>query len=538
MLLVIITLAGAFLRLWNLRHAPPGLEQDEALGAWMSWCLLHTGRDMSGQPWPIFYAHGIGDSPPTLSFYLTIPFQWLGGLSPVTTRLPGALAGAFCVPLIAWVGNRLSGPRTALIAAILLAFSPWHLFVSRFGVGASECPIEALLPIALLIAAGLLGDGPVRPVITGLAGLAAGVSCYGFQVMRIYFPVAFLLLAWAVWPRGSGRKAEPGTARAVLLFAVVFMIFFLPLAWLHLTDPMISRRGDMTRLWSEGAPMLTRLGLMLGRYVEHFSPVFLFQRADPMVFFAPQHQGEMHLYEAPLLVAGIGFVLARARTSVSARILLALLFAYPVGDIFAQHPGPHTLRSSPGIPSLMLVAAYGTVEGGRWLATRSRAWLIAAATVLVLAFVGLNVRYLRWYFVTWDRSPEVQQTYHADLVEAFEWMRPQLSKWDAIYVTTIGTNQPHSVALVTLQWDPERWLREPRATARTADGWEVTGRFGPIRFLYGQVWRPELEAMNADNREQHVLFVLRPGELGLEHPTHVISRPDGQPALWLFDLTM
>src|SRR5436190_399650 len=102
-LLALITAAGAFLRLWRLRHAPPGLEQDEALGAWMSWCLLHTGRDMSGQPWPIFYAHGIGDSPPTLSFYLTIPFQWLGGLSPVTTRLPGAIAGALCVPLLAWV---------------------------------------------------------------------------------------------------------------------------------------------------------------------------------------------------------------------------------------------------------------------------------------------------------------------------------------------------------------------------------------------------------------------------------------------------
>jgi hypothetical protein len=237
-------------------------------------------------------------------------------------------------------------------------------------------------------------------------------------------------------------------------------------------------------------------------------------------------------------VAGIGLALVRARSSRAARILLALLLAYPVGDIFAQHPGPHTLRSSPGIPTLMLVAAYGAVEGGRWLAARLRAWHATVVAVLALAFVGLNARYLHWYFVTWDRSPEVQQTYHADLVEAFEWMRPQLSKWDAIYVTTVGTNQPHSVALVTLRWDPERWFREPRATARTVDGWEVTGRFGPIRFLYGEAWRAELDGMSSDDREQHVLFVLRPGELGLEHPLRVIKRPDGQPVLWLFDVTM
>lgn len=537
-LLALVTLAGAFLRLWRLGHAPPGLEQDEALGAWMSWCLLHTGRDMSGQPWPIFYAHGIGDSPPTLSFYLTIPFQWLGGMSPVTTRLPGALAGALCVPVLAWVADRLHGARTALIAAALLAFSPWHLFVSRFGVGASECPLEALLPVALLLWSGLLTGGPVRPAGAALAGIVAGVACYGFQVMRIYYPILFVLLAWAAWPRGAGRERDPGAGRAIVAFAAMFLVLFLPLAWLHLTNPIIGRRGEMTRLWEAGTPLLARVGLVLGRYVEHFSPVFLFQRADPMVFFAPQGQGELHLYEAPLLLAGIGLALARVRSSRSARIMLALLLAYPVGDIIASHPGPHALRSSPGIPTLALVAAYGAVEGGRWLARRSRKLLAAVAMVMALAFVGMNVRYLPWYFVTWDRSPQVQQTYHADLVEAFEWIRPQLAKLDAVYVTTADTNEPFSVALATLRWDPERWFREPRATALTTQGFEVTGRFGPMRFLYGQVWRPELEAMSKDSLEQHVLFVLRPGELGLENPTRVIHRPDGKPALWLFDLTM
>ena len=500
--LALITFAGAALRLWQLRHAPPGLEQDEALGAWMSWCLLHTGRDMSGQAWPVFYVHGIGDSPPPLSFYLTIPFQWLGGMSPVTQRLPGALAGALCVPLLAWVAYRLHSVQAALVAAALLAFSPWHLFVSRFGVGASQCPLEALLPVALLLASGLLTGGPARPGRAALAGLAAGLACYGFQVMRIYFPVLFVLFAWAAWPRGPGRARVPGAGRAIAAFSVTFLVFFLPLAWLHLTDPMIGRRWEMTRLWEAGTPLLTKLGLMSARYAEHFSPVFLFQRADPMQFFAPQHQGEMHLYEAPLLLAGIAFTLARVRRSLLARILLALLLAYPVGDLFARHPGPHTLRSSPGIPTLVLVAAYGAVEGARWLAARSRTGFVAATAVIALAFLGLNARYLHWYFVTWDRSPEVQQLYHADLVEAFEWMRPQLARWDAVYVTTVGTNQPFSVALATLQWDPARWLREPRATARTQDGWQVTGRFGPIRFLYDQLWRPELDAMNSDGRPQ------------------------------------
>src|SRR5262249_53688658 len=162
--------------------------------------------------------------------------------------------------------------------------------------------------------------------------------------------VVFVLLAWSAWPRKGDPRPRPEAGRALLAFAATFLVFFLPLAWVHLTDPMISRRGEMTQLWGAGAPLMTKAWLGPGRDREHWSPVFLFMRADPMVFFAPQFQGEMHSYEAPLLITGIVLAVARARYSRSARILLALLLAYPVGDIFAQHPGPNTLRSSPGIP--------------------------------------------------------------------------------------------------------------------------------------------------------------------------------------------
>jgi hypothetical protein len=542
-ILAVVTLVAAFLRLWRLDHAaPPGLEQDEALGAWISWCLLHTGRDMTGQAWPIFYTHGIGDSPPTLSFYLTIPFQWIGGLTVLTTRLPGALAGIACIPVLGWVAQRLVGRPAGIIAATLLAFSPWHIFVSRFGVGASQCPIEALLPVALLLGAGLLLDqgrtGTPRPSLAAGAGVAAGIACYGFQVMRLYFPVLFVLLAWAAWPHLRTRWRQPRTRAAVGAFLLAFLAFFLPLVWVHLTDPDIARRGEMTRLWDPGASWHTIAGLMAGRYIEHFSPVFLFARADPFELFAPQGQGEMHLYMAPLLAAGLILAFTRLRHSTAARLLIALALAYPLGDIVARHSGPHALRSSPGIPSLMLLAAYGAVEGGRLIAARSRTLFGVTAVALALGFAGLNARYLPWYFTTWNRTPVVYHGYHADLVEAFQWMRPRLPRWDAIYVTTVGSNMPFSVALVTLGWEPERWFAEPRDVGTTTDGWEVTTRFGPVRFLYGELWRREIEAKLADGRAERVLFVLRPKELGLGDPVHVVRGPGGKEMLWLCEVEL
>jgi hypothetical protein len=131
----------------------------------------------------------------------------------------------------------------------------------------------------------------------------------------------------------------------------------------------------------------------------------------------------------------------------------------------------------------------------------------------------------------------VYHGYHADLVQALEWMKPRLQRWDAVYLTTIGTNEPFSVALVVLNWDPHRWLAEPRAVAKTPEGWDVVTRFGPLRFLYGQIWRPEIEAMQADKIEQRALFVLRPGELGLKNPVHVVRGPDGD-ELWLCEVTL
>src|SRR5262245_24042127 len=293
--LLVITVVAAIVRLGWPGHSPPGLNQDEAIGAWISWCLLKTGHDMSGQPWPIFYARGIGDYPSTLFFYVTMPFQAIGGLNVSTTRLPAELAGVACVPLIYWVGARLFGTATGLIAAGMLALNPWHLFLSRFGVGASQCPLYALLTVILLLKARfpLVADRPPEPQATpdsrwaALAGLASGVWCYGFHPMKLYCPVLFLLLAVFLapdWRRVA--KSAPGR-NAMLAFALGFAVTFGPLAWKHLVDPHIGHRWEMTRLWPAGAPLQTIVPLVLGRWVEHFGPDFLFVRGERFDIMKP-----------------------------------------------------------------------------------------------------------------------------------------------------------------------------------------------------------------------------------------------------------
>ena len=205
--LLAITAVAAALRLWDLTHAPPGLNQDEAIGSWISWCLLKTGHDMTGQSWPVFYSHGIGDYPSTLFLYLAMPFQALGGLNVWTARLPSAVSGVLCIPLVAYVGTRLFGRGAALVAAALLALNPWHLFLSRFGTGASHCSLFALLAVALLLAARLpLSDRVERHSASGVRDARWPVRRH--RVLRL--STASHLLPVAVRVAGGDSRAAVG----------------------------------------------------------------------------------------------------------------------------------------------------------------------------------------------------------------------------------------------------------------------------------------------------------------------------------------
>jgi 4-amino-4-deoxy-L-arabinose transferase-like glycosyltransferase len=536
-----ITLLAAALRLFDLTHAPPGLNQDEAIGSWISWCLLKTGHDMTGQAWPIFYTHGIGDYPSTLFLYLAIPFQWLGGLNVWTARLPSAISGVLCVPLIAYVANRLFGRRVALVAAALLALNPWHLFLSRFGIGASHCSMFALLAIALLLAAELpLADDrrpAPRPRFAFLAGLAAGLACYGYPPLRIYFPILFVLLA-LVQSRTRVSLHAVGTTRlALALFALAFSALFVPLAYVHAVDPAIAHRWEMTRLWDAGAAPLQITALVALRYLQHFSPDFLFARGDSFIVVNPLRAGAFPWVVLPFMAAGVWAVAARWRSSAAARTLGVMVLAYPAGDLVSRYAGVHSARSAPGIGALVLLAAYGALALWNVLRARIGRWRSAAAIAVALVAVLAHARFVLRYFRDFDRDPAIDLAYDTDLRAATSWLKPRLDQYDAVFWTTRGTNEPFATTLVGLGYDPRHWFAEPRDT-RVLGEWEVTARYGKMWFMYDDAWRAELERLGTGGRLGHVLFIVRPGELDLSAATDTVRNRDGSPALMLYERTV
>lgn len=132
-LFALIFAAALFLRLWNLNTIP--LQSAESVTALQSWSM-YRGLPAAIQQSPLLVY---------LNFlvFLTI------GASDASARALPAVAGSVLV-LLPYFGRRYVGSVTAIIAALLLAFSPTLTFFSRY-VG--EGTLVAALSLGLVFCA-------------------------------------------------------------------------------------------------------------------------------------------------------------------------------------------------------------------------------------------------------------------------------------------------------------------------------------------------------------------------------------------------
>jgi len=535
LLLLLILAVAAFLRLFKLGQiSPPGLNQDEAAAAWNAWCLLKTGKDQVGESWPIFWMHGLGGKPTTLHVYALLPFQLVGGMNILTTRLPAAVGGVFTVILIYFVGKRLFDKQIALVAAGLLAIDPWQIQQSRWGHDAALSALWGIAPLAAMLWANMpVSDEKAavpRPIRAAFAGAVTGIVCYGYHAVRLFVPT-FLFLTFLVtlpaWLRIV--KTRKGIA-AVAAFGIMLGATFGPLAWQHIFHPERMARADQYQRMVFAEPMPQALRDIGVLYLQHFGLDFLFIHGDPYVVQAPPGIGQFQWYMLPLMVSGLIFLIYRLKDSYAARILLVCILAYPAGDCFNQAAGPHSLRSLPGLWGLVLPAAVGAVVAVKWLWKQNRNLAAVIVAVFVIAAAVLNVRYFYRFYGEFNREPEIYHGYHADLVDAGKWLRPRFNDFDAVFCTDKGMNMPYIITLVVLGYEPGRWFNEPREVFHIEGHDDIYTRYGKMYFMYGQPIEPILSALPHTAR---VLFIVRPGELGLKNPIYQICRPDEAVTLWI-----
>jgi 4-amino-4-deoxy-L-arabinose transferase-like glycosyltransferase len=533
-ILLLILFAAAVLRFSYFGKAPPGLNQDEAVNAWNAYCLLKTGKDQVGDRWPVFYMRGIGGNWSPLYAYLSMPFQIIGGLSVTTTRLPPVAFGILTIALIYYVGRRLFNEKVGLLAALLLTINPWHFQQCRWGHESSIAALLGLAPLAMMLWSNLIpaDDRPPRPFVAALAGLVTGICCYGYQPVRVFVPAFLLLTLLLTLPQLWQNLKKPNYLLAAGAFTVAFAVIFIPLLWQHIFHPEGINRHfffQQPRFGSVG--LYESLKNSFIRYIQHFSTNFLF---SPLDYLSPPKTGLLQWYMLPLLLAGLITLAVKFRTSVTARILLAFILAYPVGDSLVWGQALSSLRSFVGLGGIILLAALGAISVLSWLWKRYKILTFLAAGTFAAIVVICSVYYFVSYFRYARNDPVVYEKFHTDLVEACDWLCSRYDNYDAVYVTTEGMNMPYIIMLVVLNYNPHDWFHEPKAFL-TYEEWDYYGRCGKMVFMYpGMV--PDMSELRQQPSGGRILFIVRPGELGLTDPIYRITNPTGKECLWLCQL--
>ncbi|MCX6031207.1 MAG: glycosyltransferase family 39 protein [Chloroflexi bacterium] len=200
--LPLLTLLALFLRVLRLDFQP--LWWDEGYSVW-------------------FATHGLGqmaaltaeDIHPPLYYALLHGWILLLGARPVALRLLSVAFGSLAVPAIYLAGRRLFKPRVALLAALLLALNPLHIFYSQ---EVRMYGLMALWSIGVVAAAwGMFGRGGAdvtlspRHLVTlsQLAYVLFTTAALYTQYYAIFLPIGLTVYALWRWRRDRIRSDGP-----------------------------------------------------------------------------------------------------------------------------------------------------------------------------------------------------------------------------------------------------------------------------------------------------------------------------------------
>lgn len=293
-LLALVVGLGALLRLATLGHH--SLWLDEGLSYWIAHRPLDSLLDYLARR----------DTHPPLHYLVLQAMIALGG-SEWQLRLPSALAGIGAIALLYALGKELFDARTGLLAAVILAVSPLHLW------HAQEARMYALVATlalaATLFAARALRRG--RPLDWAGLTICQALALWT-NTAAIWFTFALnaaaLLLIVTLWRRGQLWPWLASQALAVGLW----------LPWLPVFLKQLQVSGS-ANTWIAPAT-IGQVALTIASFVSQGGPRWVAWLALALLLAA--------------LTAGGRALLADARAERTRTVLLLCLLVVPVGLAF------------------------------------------------------------------------------------------------------------------------------------------------------------------------------------------------------------
>lgn len=534
LILLAILVVAAGLRFYKLGDVPVSPDWDEAALGYNAYSILKTGRDEYGTRFPLTL-RSFDDYKPPLYVYLTVPSVALFGLSVAATRLPSAVMGVLAVlgtyVLVRELLRDKKNDTIPLVAAFLLAISPWHIQVSRVAFETNIGDSVTIWAVTAFLA------GLRKRIFLPVSAFLFGIGMYSYHSERVFLPLILLLLIVSQWKRLFTKEN-----RTVLFSSVVIgLIFATPLVPILFGENGLLRLKatstftDTTNLLARDIPKLDRdrkagdvLGLILDNrrvvyaktiiwgYLSHYSLEWLFLTSDNPRHHAPD-MGLMYVWELPFLLYGLYWAWKNMkgwpRILLIGWFLLAPVPAAPTTGL------PHAIRTLNFLPTHQIFTAVGIVAAVAAL-VRKRGFMVL--TALYTVFILFNFAYyLDMYFVQQNsENSQYWQYGYKDTVALTEKLKGSYQK--VVVSTTL--DQSYMFFLFYTRYDPSLYL---------AHGGTKSGSFEEVRNGFDKY---EFRKINwtGEKRDGTILYVGAPQDMPHGNVGN-IKFLNGDPAIELAD---
>ncbi|NES82022.1 MAG: phospholipid carrier-dependent glycosyltransferase, partial [Moorea sp. SIO2B7] len=383
---------AAILRIIFLGDIPYGFFSDEAYNAYDSYSIGETLRDQYGEFLPLFTKAAGGDYRESLYIFLSIPFIKIFGLNEFGGRFSSAIIGTLTVVVLYYLVKECFNQRVALISALFLAISPWHIQFSRIAFRAIIFPLLFCLSLLIFV------KSFKQPKYISLSGLLFGISIYTYNSARVFVPLFMLGLVIIFWQHFWENRVK------TLIAIVLFSIIYIPLLIFHLSPEGMLR--------AKYVGIETNPVTIIQQYLSYFSPNFLFFNGDPDPRRSPGNVGELYYFEIITIIFGLFCLLRENRKE---RVILVLwLLLYPFPGVLT---GPdHALRAIVGAPLFAILSGYGTTKLIDLFPGKKKILFISTAILILVASLTI---FAKRYFIEYPRW--TPQSWHAGMKEVITY---------------------------------------------------------------------------------------------------------------------
>ncbi|HVN65973.1 MAG TPA: glycosyltransferase family 39 protein [Methanomicrobiales archaeon] len=385
--LLLLTILGAFLRLFQLGSA--SLWLDEAT-------TLTIAREPVNQIWNTLTA---GEFNPPL-FYWIEHAMLAFGESEVILRIVPALFGILTIPVFYFLGTEILDRNTGILAAALLAFSPFAIFYSQ------EARAYALMlffyALAFLFFLRLLKSWGRRDALLfgAFSALAFWTHFYAFVPV-----LALFLFAIAVKAREMARDIR--SAVPLALSVITFSVLSLPLLY-YAVKLFFARTSGGPSFGIQGLDTIVITLVQISGFSEVLACVFTGLFIVGVAALYPKDRRTALLLAFALVFPLLVSVFLSYRMPMVPRYLIYLLAAFLPGVALALRPCCSLVRSRNLVYGALILALmvnlpvlvpyYSSPQKDDWRGLSQELGGVARPGDLVIAAPGYIRQPLDYYY--------------------------------------------------------------------------------------------------------------------------------------------